>query len=88
MNIKLINILEKIISASGSCDDRTPSDCRICTLGKTKMQANGSSMGCIESLQIEGLSVKEANQKYLDAAMSSLADIKLEEILGEDDGAK
>lgn len=88
MNIKSIKILEKIISAGGSCDDRTPSDCKICPLGKSKIHPNGSSMGCIEALGIEGLPLKDANQRYLEAAMSSLADLKLDEILGEDDGVE
>lgn len=86
--MKLIKILEKIISAQGNCDERTPDDCSICPLGKSKKHPNGSSVGCIESLGIENLSLEQADQKYLDAAMSALADLRVDEILGEEDGIK
>lgn len=88
MNIKLIQILEKIISAGGSCDGHTPSDCRICPLGKARKQDNGSPMGCIEYLSIEGLSEAQANAKYLTAASKALADLEMDRILGEDDGTE
>lgn len=81
MNKKSIDILEKIIKAGGSCDERKVSDCRECLLGRVKVHQNGSPMGCIEMLGIEGLETKEANSKYLEAATMMLADILLHEIL-------
>jgi hypothetical protein len=87
MNIKIIELLEKIINSSGSCNDRTPQDCRACPIGNSKKRTDGSLIGCIESLGIEGLSEDEANKKYFEAAVTVLADIKLEQILGDDDGS-
>lgn len=88
MNIKSIEILEKIISANGSCDDRTPSDCFLCPIGIAGKKAGTYPLGCVEYLGVESLSESEANAKYMEAAARSLADLKMDEILEEDDGAE
>lgn len=87
MNKKSIEILEKIISQGGSCNSATPDECKVCPLGTARFHANGTPMGCIDNLKIKGLSIEEADRRYLEAAASALADLKIEEILREDDGA-
>lgn len=82
MNKKSIEILEKIIANKGSCDKATSEECKICPLGNSN-NLNGGTLGCIDNLKIRGLSLEEADKKYLDAAMSALADLKIEEILEE-----
>ena len=85
MNIKIIEILEKIIADHGNCDGVSPADCGVCPIGKMKIHEDGSPVSCVESVDIKGLSLHEANQKYLKAATSILGDITMDNILGEDD---
>ncbi len=82
MNKKLINLLEVIIANSGNCHFAKPKDCEICPLARTK---SGERTGCIENVGIVGLSTQEANEKYLQAAINTLADIHVEDILKDDD---
>lgn len=85
MNKKSIEILESIIASKGNCDDRTPAECSLCPIGQLKRHPNGSPMGCIESLQIVDLKESDADDRYLQTALSLLADIRFDEIL-EDNG--
>lgn len=82
-----IEILEKIISALGDCSDAALEQCRKCPLSRLKVQDNGSSMNCIEAVGATNLPSEQANEKYLDAAIRKLAEIRLEEILEETDGS-
>jgi len=45
-------------------------------------------MSCIEAINIQGLSDKEADSKYKRAALDKLADLELEQILEDECGIK
>ena len=83
--MKSIEILQKIIDNEGKCDFSTPKICAQCPMSKLKNQDSGSFMGCIEAVGIVGLCEKDADEKYLLTAKKKMADIKIEEILEEDD---
>lgn len=77
-----IEILERIVEEEGSCNWATPSVCDCCPLGSLIRSDNSKFMSCVEALNIDGLSEKEADARYKEAAANKLADIAIEHIIG------
>lgn len=86
--MKPIEILEKIIEQMGDCDDVLLFQCKNCPLSKLKTKSDGSPMSCIDATGTSNMKEIEANAVYLELAQRKLADIKMEEILEEEDVVK
>ena len=81
-------ILEKIIEESGSCCWADSSVCSECPLGKLARYDNKNFMSCVEALNIEGLTEKEADARYLAAAIDKLMDISIENVIEGNNGTQ
>jgi len=78
------NILNKIISAEGSCTQwASPSVCKQCPLSKLRKKPNGTYLSCIEALGVQNMTEEEADAKYKEVAARILLDEAIDEILGE-----
>lgn len=84
MKLDRIAILERIIEEDGSCCWAKPSVCTVCPLSNLARNETGGFMSCVEALNIDGLSEKEADAKYKDAAENKLADISIESLIEAD----
>lgn len=83
-----LTILQRIVDEDGSCCWANPSVCRACPLGRlAKQDGRDGFMSCVDALNIDGLSEKEADARYKEAAMRKIADLTLDSIIGSDDGS-
>lgn len=78
-----ISILEKIVEEEGSCCWANSAICKACPLGRLSRDINGGFMSCVEALNIDGLSEKEADARYKRAALEKLADLTIHRIIEE-----
>lgn len=79
-----ISILERIVAEEGSCTWARSAVCKRCPLGRL-VRADGSRyVSCVEALNIEGLSEKEADAKYKEAALDKLASLLLDKSIQAD----
>jgi hypothetical protein len=76
-----ISILERIVEEGGSCSWARASTCKVCPLGKSTNADGTRYISCVVAINIEGLSEKEADAKYKDAATRKLAEILLEAVI-------
>jgi hypothetical protein len=78
------HILNKIISAEGSCTQwASPSVCQQCPLSKLRQKPNGTYLSCIEALGVQNMTEEEADARYKEVAARILLDEAIDEILGE-----
>lgn len=83
------DILKNIIQHEGSCSTWADSDiCSVCPLSKLKQREDENYLSCIEAVGIEGLTEKEADERYKEAAEHALADIEIQSILEDSDATK
>jgi epoxyqueuosine reductase QueG len=79
-----ISILERIVIEDGNCCWACSAVCKACPLGRL-VKADGSRhVSCVEALNIESLSEKEADARYKEAALNKLADLLLEKAIQAD----
>lgn len=78
-----VSILEKIVEEEGSCCWADSTVCKSCPLGRLSRDTNNSFMSCVEALDIDGLSEKEADARYKHAALRKLADLAIHHIIEE-----
>jgi hypothetical protein len=79
-----VAILERIVAEDGSCTWARNSICKRCPLGKL-VKADGSrAVSCVEALNVEGLSEKEADARYKEAANNKLAELAIEKAIEAD----
>jgi len=79
-----IKILEEIIAEEGSCCWATSLICKDCPLGSLVRSDSGEFMSCVEALNIDGLSEKEADARYKEAAINKLADMAIDRVIEAD----
>lgn len=79
-----ITILKRIVTEEGSCCWATASVCKVCPLGRLVKSDGSRYVSCVEALNIEGLSEKEADTRYKEAALDKLAQLVLEQAIEAD----
>lgn len=82
------DILDRIILDDGHCGSwARRSVCEICPLSKLKQRPDGTYLSCVEALEAQYLSYKDADAIYKEVALRLKLDEAIDDLL-VDDGEK